>query len=94
MVIADRLSGWPEVTQIKVSSSESGTAGLCKALRKVFVNFGVASDISTDGASEFTSHAAKEFFKTWGVKHILFSSYFPSSNGRAELAVKSTKRLL
>ena len=69
-MIADRLSGWPEVTKIKVASSESGTVGLCKALRKVFINFGVASDISTDGASEFTSHVAKEFFKTWGVRHI------------------------
>ena len=32
--------------------------------------------------------------KRWGTKHRLSSAYFPQSNGRAELAVKATKRLL
>ena len=32
LVIADRLSGWPEVTQIKVSSSESGTGDYARHL--------------------------------------------------------------
>ena len=30
----------------------------------------------------------------WGVEHRLSSSYYPQSNGRAELAVKSAKRML
>ena len=36
----------------------------------------------------------QEFLNRWKVKHRLSSAYHPSSNGRAELAVKSTKRLL
>ena len=35
-----------------------------------------------------------DFLHRWGVRHRMSSAYFPSSNSRAELAVKSTKRLL
>ena len=35
-----------------------------------------------------------DFFKRWGIRHRLSSVSLPSSNGRAELAVKATKRLL
>ena len=36
----------------------------------------------------------EDFLSRWGVLHRLSSAYNPQSNGRAELAVKSTKRLL
>ena len=36
----------------------------------------------------------QDFFLRWGLKHRLSSTYNSQSNGRAELAVKSTKRLL
>ena len=36
----------------------------------------------------------QDFFLRWEIKHRLSSAYNPQSNGRAELAVKSTKRLL
>ena len=32
--------------------------------------------------------------KAWGVKHRIFSTYFPHSNTRAELGVKAMKRLM
>ena len=35
-----------------------------------------------------------EFLKRWGVTHTLSSAYFPQFNGRAEVAVRITKRLL
>ena len=40
------------------------------------------------------AHESEEFYDRWGTKHRLSSAYFPQSNGRAEVAVKSTKRLL
>ena len=36
----------------------------------------------------------QEFLKRWGVSHRLSSAYHPRSNGWAEVAVKSMKRLL
>ena len=35
-----------------------------------------------------------DFLKRWKVKHRISSAYHPQSNGRAEVAVKSAKRLL
>ena len=93
-VAADRLSGWTEQQRIKVGTNEAGSQGLCKALRRIFVTFCVPVEISSDGGPEFISKETKDFFRTWGVRHRLSSVDFPSSNGRAELAVKATKCLL
>ena len=93
-IAADRLSGWTETQRIRVGTNDAGAQGLCKALRRLFVTFGVPIELSSDGGSEFIAAESKTFYERWGVKHRLSSAYLPSSNGRAELAVKSTKRLL
>ena len=93
-VAADRLSGWLELQQIKVGTNEAGAKGLLKALRRLMVTFGVPTEVSSDGGPEFTAHETEAFFKRWGIHHRLSSVSFPSSNGRAELAVKSAKRML
>ena len=93
-VAADRLSGWLEVQQIKVGTNEAGAEGLCKALRRLMITFGVPIEISSDGGPEFIAGETDAFFKRWGIRHILSSVSLPSSNGRAELAVKTAKRLL
>ena len=36
----------------------------------------------------------EKFFRDWGVSHRITSSYFPHSNTRAEIGVKSAKRML
>jgi len=94
LVIADRLSCWTEIFRIHQGTSESGSSGLCTALRKMFSTFGVPCEISSDGGPEFASKNTQAFFKRWGIYHRNSSSYSPSSNGRAEVAVKSAKRLL
>lgn len=93
-VAADRLSGWLEVQQIRVGTNEAGSQGLCKALRRIMITFGVPVEISSDGGPEFKAGETKAFFEKWGIRHRLSSVSLPSSNGRAELAVKTAKRLL
>ena len=94
LIIGDRLSGWTEVLKMKPGTSSAGSKGLCEALRKVFVTFGVPEELSSDGGPEFTSQESEDFYDRWGTRHRLSSAYFPQSNGRAEVAVKATKRLL
>jgi len=94
LVVADRLSGWTEVVQTQIPSVNSGSKGLCDALRRIFVTFGAPDEISTDGGPEFTAAETEEFLQRWGVHHRLSSAYCPQSNGRAEVAVRVTKRLL
>ena len=59
-----------------------------------FGRFGVPKELSSDGGPEFTAKETQEFLNGWGVKHRRSAAYFPQSNGRAEVAVKSAKRAL
>jgi hypothetical protein len=56
--------------------------------------FGTPEELSTDGGSQFVAGGTQEFLRVWGIKHRLSSAYHPHSNTRAELGVKSMKRLL
>ena len=55
---------------------------------------GICEELCTDGAKVFTSDEMKQFCKLWGVKQRISSAYHPQSNKRAEVAVKSAKRLV
>ena len=94
LVVADRLSGWPEVFKCVPGSPQSGAEGLISCLRNYFARFGVPIELASDGGPEFTAGATSRFLSQWGVTHRGSSAYLPQSNGRAEVAVKSVKRLL
>jgi len=54
----------------------------------------VSSDKSHRQWPHFISEAYTQFAKLWNFQHVTSSPYFSQSNGRAEVAVKSTKHLL
>jgi len=89
LVIVDRYSNWPIVEK-----ATNGSQGLIDCLRRTFVTFGIPDELSSDGGPEFTSTATREFLKTWGIHHRLSSVAFPHSNCRAEIGVKTVKRLI
>ena len=89
VVIVDRYSQWPMVFR-----SENGADGLVKKLREVFVTFGVPEEITTDGGPQFTAGKTQEFLRSWAVHHRLTSVANPHANSRAEIAVKTVKRML
>lgn len=94
LVAGDRLSGFTEVFKISNGSTGCGSRGLIKCLRQWFGTFGVPRELSSDGGPEFTAGSTPDFLKSWGVAHRISSAYNPSSNGRAEVAVKAVKRLM
>lgn len=94
LTIGCRLAGWPEIWSTPSGSAWSGARGLISCLRSHFATFGVPDELSSDGGPEFTASLTKEFLEKWGVKHRISSAYYPQSNGRAEVAVKTAKRLL
>ena len=94
LLTVDRFSNWPDIREATVHSGDSGANGLIKAYRELFATFGVPEELSSDGGPEYVSNAFEEFLRVWGVKHRLSSAYHPQSNGRAEVTVKSMKRLL
>jgi hypothetical protein len=94
LVMVDRFSGWIHVREAPTGSTASGTAGLLTVLRVLFATFGIPEGMSSDGGPQFKSTDFNRFLATWGVQHRLSSAYNPQSNGQAEVAVKSAKRLL
>lgn len=91
IIFADRFSGWTEVAPLKTSSNATAVINI---LRRYFATFGVPQELSSDGGPPFESNEFNTFLKNWGINHRLSSAYFPQSNGRAESAVKTMKRIL
>ena len=90
LVIVDRYSNWLSILQLHRDTSEE----LVRALREYFSIFGIPLSFTSDGAKVFTSKIVEEFFEKYGVIHRITTAYNPRSNKRAEVAVKSAKRLL
>ena len=68
---------------------------IINVLREFFQRWGVPEEISMDGAPNYMSQKITTWLTSWGVTHTRVSSaYYPQSNGRAEVAVKSLKRLI
>ena len=94
LIVADRLSGWPDIFKCAPGSPQSGAEGLIGCLRSYFSRFGIPSEMASDGGPEFVASITTEFLHRWGVSHRKSSAYLSQSNGRAEVAVKTAKRLL
>ena len=89
LVAVVRYSNWPMVEE-----NAERSKGLIAALRRVFVTFGIAEELSSDGGPEFMAGATRTSLRNWGVHHHVSSVAHPHSNCRAELGVKTVKRML
>ena len=90
LAYADRYSGWLEVERLQNADYRNVHISFLRWFR----TYGVPEEIATDGGPPFKSHDYRKFLQTWGVERRLSSAYYPRSNGRAEAAVKSAKRIL
>ena len=89
-IYADRYSGWVEGTKLS-----RGTFNAIRPhLLHWFTTFGVPEELATDGGPPFNSLEYDSFLITWDVKKRTSSAHYPQSNGRAEAAVKTAKRIL
>ena len=88
-VVVDRFSGW-----FKIYKGRGGDTCLVDMMTRLFQDMGVPDTITSDGGPEFKSEKFKSCLRQFGVRHRLTSVGFAHANTRAELAVKSAKRLL
>ena len=70
-------------------------------LKKIFARFGVHDEVVSDYGSQYsntrnlfsTTHEFKQFAEEWGFRHTTSSPEYPQSNGAAERAVQTVKRI-
>ena len=91
LVVADRFSGWLQVWHFKKPPT---SRDVIKIFRQLFIQFGAPDEVSSDGGPQYIADEFKQFLNLWGCKHRLSSVEYPQSNGRAEVAVKTGKRLI
>ena len=90
LAIVDKYSGWLSILHLQKDTSSN----VIRALREYFATFGVCEIACSDGAPVFVSIEMQNFYQLWGIKARISSAYHPTSNKRAEIAVKSAKRLI
>jgi len=83
------LSGYMEVDRLSSKKVHDVTYALRQQFSRHGIPLQLVSDNSPFGAAEF-----KAFAERWEFEHITSSPRFPASNGRAEIAVKTAKRLM
>ena len=90
LVICDYFSGFIEVERLHTTT----TTAVSRTLKALFARYGVPDVLVTDNGPQFASAEFVSFAKSWGFQHVTSSPHYPQSNGRAENAVKTVKRLL
>ena len=92
LACADRLTGWLIIHHL--NQGQANASSIISICRDIFQTYGAPEELSSDGGPPFKSSTFTQFLKDWAVKHRLSSAAYPQSNGRAELAVKTAKRII
>ena len=90
LIYADRFSNWVEVAKMKDQRFQT----MKKSMLRWFSTFGVPDEMSSDGGPPYNALEYETFLKAWGIEMRKSSTYYPQSNGRTEVAVKTAKHIL
>ena len=92
LAMADRYSGWLSVKCFPRGGASA--SALVSTLCEWLMVFGAPKELASDDGTAFMSEITQQFIKIWGIRHRVSSVAFPQSNCRAEVVVKTAKRLL
>ena len=89
LVIVDYFSNYPEVCSLNNTHSST----IISNAKAIFARRGRLQIVVSDNGPQFSSTEFKKFATSWKFKHITPSPKHPKSNGMAESAVKTIKKL-
>ena len=89
LVVSYYFSNFVEVTRL----SSSISFAVIKAMKEIFAGFGIPDELVSDNGPQFASSEFKKFADSWSFRHTTSSPGYPQSNGKAEQAVQTVKRI-
>ena len=90
MLIVDYYSRFIEIALLKRTTAEE----VIRHTKSIFARHGIPEVVVSDNGPQFSSDAYQQFAKEYHFTHKTSSPYYPQSNGEAERAVGTIKRLL
>ena len=91
MITVDYFSNYWEVDLLNTSTT---TTAVIQKLKAHLSRYGSPETLISDNGPQFASAEFAQFSQTWDFEHRTSSPEHPQSNGMAESAVKTAKRLL
>ena len=90
IVLVDYFSRFLEVIKLTATT----TSAIISIMKAVFSRHGIPELLISDNGPQYQSHEMKQFSQAYGFVHVTSSPHYPQSNGEAERAVQTAKRLL
>ena len=90
MILVEYYSGFFEIDNLKQTRSEN----VIRCCKSQFARYGIPDILITDNGPQFSSFEFQRFSTEYRFKHTTSSPYYPQSNGMAERAVQTAKKLL
>ncbi|XP_032230541.2 uncharacterized protein K02A2.6-like [Nematostella vectensis] len=97
LIVVDFYSKYFEVELLRQSTAMC----VVNTLKQIFARFGIPAKVISDNGPQYsntrnifsTTHEFKQFAEAWGFQHVTSSPEYPQSNGAAERAVQTAKRI-
>lgn len=98
LLVTDFYSKYFEIELLRQSTASC----VIDNLKKMFARFGIPAEVVSDNGPQYSNtrnlfsntHEFKKFANDWGFRHTTSSPEYPQSNGAAERAVQTAKRIL
>ena len=98
LLVTDFYSKYFEIELLRQTTANC----VINNLKKIFARFGIPKEVLSDNGSQYSntrnlfnsSHEFKRLADEWGFRHTTSSPEYPQSNGAAEKAVQTAKRIL
>lgn len=90
VIVVDYLSRWAEIPLMEGEAA----AATIQAVKSIFATHGIPEVVVSDNGRQFASAEFREFGQTYQFTHTTSSPRYPQSNGEAERAVQTVKKLL
>ena len=90
LLVVDYFSRYPEAIKLRSTTSQH----VIEALKNIFAHHGIPETVFSDNGPQYASREFVAFAKAYNFDHRTSSPHYAQSNGHAERAVKTVKKLL